>query len=125
MGLWEQINCIFSWMDDVQLPQWYVHHSSYLFAVCLCMCRLNFPTPGLDLVGKKQRAVAAACGVVGLASHLKLISFLHVLFLASTSHFVILRIPSRKTRSSVLLTGTADFGGGQAAPCAKLCKAVY
>lgn len=124
VGLREQVNCIFSWMG-VQLVQWYVHHGSCLFAVCLCMCWLNFPTPGLDLVGKKQQAVAAACGVVGLASRLKLISFLQVLFLALTSRFVVLRIPSQKTCSPVLVTGAAEFGGGQAAPCAKLCKAVY
>lgn len=104
------------WTTDVQ---W------HLFAVCLCMRWLNFPRPDLDLVAKKLSAVATVHEVIGLASHLKFITFLSMLFLALTLFFVFLHIPLWKTCSLALGAGTADFGSGWAVPCTKLCKAVY
>lgn len=86
----------------------------HLFAVCLCMRWLNFPRPDLDLVAKKLSAVATVHGVIGLASHLKFITFLSMLFLALTLFFVFLHIPLWKTCSLAFGAGTADFGSGWA-----------
>lgn len=98
--------------------------SAVTLICCLCMHWLNFPKPDLDLVAKKQSAVATVPGVIGLASHLKFISFLSMLFSALTLLFVFLHVPSWKTCSLALGAGTADFGSGRATPCTKLCKAV-
>lgn len=101
-----------------------MHKCSDTYLLSVFMHWLNFPRPDLDLVAKKQSAVATVPGVIGLASHLKFIGFLSMLFSALTLLFVFLHVPSWKTCSLALGAGTADFGSGRATPCTKLCKAV-